>query len=300
VGWNWEHVENGLEWVSVRVSWEKKVAEVSLKRQPANALDHQLWSELKKTLEWLDSQFPAVRVAIIRSGLPERGPGRNLFSAGNDLTELDSSRTTKDRFVAFWRTLSMFLASLYRSKLYTIASIHGFCAAGGLAIALACDSRIASPDASMGLNEAQLGIPAPTYWAKLLERVVGYTTASRMLTTGEMIRPPRALEAGLVDCVSSDVGKDVLDELALKLADDHVSARGAASADGFALNKAQLRDEFAREWEQYSINQEPELSWQLLDSSHIRQALHAAMAALSASKKQRQTQTHATKQHSKL
>lgn len=128
------------------------------------------------------------------------------FVYRNDITELYSKSTSKDRFAQFWRAQTSCLASeltvivftdlsegrarrvagcsccagpftclfrrclqakLYNSPLATVAAVRGHCPAGGCILALTCDARIVTDDTKMGLNEVALGIAVPLFWAKV-------------------------------------------------------------------------------------------------------------------------------------
>lgn len=57
------------------------------------------------------------------------------------------------RYREFWLAQSSFLEALFRSRLATAAAIRGACPAGGTCVALCCDARFGTPNASLGLNE---------------------------------------------------------------------------------------------------------------------------------------------------
>jgi len=67
----------------------------------------------------------------------------------------------------------------------TVAAINGYCLGAAFEMALACDVRVATPDARFGLPEVKLGIPS-VIDAALLLNYVGLSKAKEMLLTGEM------------------------------------------------------------------------------------------------------------------
>ena len=81
-----------------------------------------------------------------------------------------------------------------------IAAIKGPCLGGALELILACDIRIATEGAIMGLPEVQVGIPS-VIEASLLPPTVGLGRARRLLLTGETVNAAEALAMGLVDIV---------------------------------------------------------------------------------------------------
>ena len=96
-----------------------------------------------------------------------------------------------------------------------IAAIKGPCLGGALELILACDIRIATEGAIMGLPEVQVGIPS-VIEASLLPPTVGLGRARRLLLTGETVNAAEALAMGLVDIV---VPEDSLMNKAHEIAD---------------------------------------------------------------------------------
>jgi enoyl-CoA hydratase/carnithine racemase len=82
-----------------------------------------------------------------------------------------------------------------------IAAINGFCLAGGLEQALACDFRIAAEHARFGLTEVRWAIMPGAGGTQRLPRVVGLTRAMEMILTAEPIDAHEALRIGLVNRV---------------------------------------------------------------------------------------------------
>jgi len=80
----------------------------------------------------------------------------------------------------------------------TIAAIDGFCMAGGLELALACDIRVATPQSRFGLPEVKLGILPGGGGTQRLARVAGMGVAMRMILTGDTFDATFALNNGLV------------------------------------------------------------------------------------------------------
>jgi len=97
----------------------------------------------------------------------------------------------------------------------TIAAIDGFCVAGGLELALACDIRIATHASSFGLPEARLGILPGGGGTQRLAKVTGLGVAMRMILTGDTFDAAFALNHGLV---TELVSSEALEEAALAIA----------------------------------------------------------------------------------
>jgi enoyl-CoA hydratase/carnithine racemase len=80
-----------------------------------------------------------------------------------------------------------------------VAAIRGYCLGGGLDLALACHSRVASYDASFAHPGATLGLVTGWGGTQRLSRLVGRTAALQMFLTAERIPATQALTMGLVD-----------------------------------------------------------------------------------------------------
>jgi enoyl-CoA hydratase/carnithine racemase len=82
-----------------------------------------------------------------------------------------------------------------------IAAINGYCLAGGLELALACDIRIAADNASFALTEVTRGIIPGNGGTQILPRVVPVGVALHLMFTGERIDAQEAYRIGLVNRV---------------------------------------------------------------------------------------------------
>jgi enoyl-CoA hydratase/carnithine racemase len=96
-----------------------------------------------------------------------------------------------------------------------IAAIDGFCVAGGLELALACDIRIATFDSQFALPETRLGILPGGGGTQRLAKVAGLGVAMRMILTGDTFDANFALNHGIV---TELVSKEALESGALMIA----------------------------------------------------------------------------------
>ncbi|KAK6060233.1 enoyl-CoA hydratase/isomerase family protein [Cooperia oncophora] len=86
-----------------------------------------------------------------------------------------------------------------------IAAIDGYALGGGLEMALACDIRVASSSAKIGLTETRLAIIPGAGGTQRLTRAVGPSMAKELIFTGRMISGEEACRIGLVNhCTKSD------------------------------------------------------------------------------------------------
>lgn len=128
------------------------------------------------------------------------GSGDKAFSAGADLKEM-SERQHKGSVNPYWGgTLAVLLRQMELWK-PVIAAINGYCLAGGLEIALACDIRIASENATFALTEVTRGIIPGNGGTQVLPRVMPLGRAFQMLFTGERIDAQEAYRFGLINSI---------------------------------------------------------------------------------------------------
>ena len=125
-----------------------------------------------------------------------------FFSAGADLNEISRLEGTEG-FALAQLGQSLTLA-LDRFPAPVIACVRGYCLGGGLDLALACDRRIASPNAVFGHRGTTLGLMTGWGGTQRLPRLIGKVRALEIFLTAAKVPADRALAMGLVDAVSDD------------------------------------------------------------------------------------------------
>ena len=119
-----------------------------------------------------------------------------VFSAGADLEEARAGLATSPE----WERLSGRIAAL---PCLTIAALNGTLAGGAFGMALACDLRIAVPDARFFYPVMRLGfLPQPSDPPRLAA-LVGPARARMILMAGQKIGAPEALAWGLIDRIAA-------------------------------------------------------------------------------------------------
>lgn len=160
-----------------------------------NAFTQAMWALLPRLLE--DAlALPGVRLLILESTTPR------LFCAGADIGELLARKDDSDWRAANQDAINATQYQLARFPLPTIAFIDGDCVGGGCGLALACDIRVATPRARLGITPAKLGLVYPLHDVKLLVDLVGPGQARRMLYSGDLLSADEALRIGLVEAVA--------------------------------------------------------------------------------------------------
>jgi enoyl-CoA hydratase len=143
---------------------------------------------------------PALRAVILT------GAGR-AFSAGGDLGMIGSrSREGTQQPGAARRGIRDTMRSFYKLFLSvrdlpcpTIAALNGAAIGAGLCVALACDVRIASTEAKLGLNFTRLGLHPGMGATWTLPRLVGPAVAAELLFSSRIFRGDEAARIGLVN-----------------------------------------------------------------------------------------------------
>ena len=80
-----------------------------------------------------------------------------------------------------------------------IAAIEGYAVAGGLELALWCDLRVASRDATLGVFNRRFGVPLIDLGTIRLPRMIGQGRAMDLILTGRPVKAMEALQIGLVE-----------------------------------------------------------------------------------------------------
>ncbi|MFC7687130.1 enoyl-CoA hydratase/isomerase family protein [Ureibacillus sp. GCM10028918] len=165
--------------------------------QLKNALTANMWTQLAKIAsQTLDN--PKNKVLILR------GSGEN-FTAGSDIKEFNSIslEEAEEAFVHMEKTIS----TIERLPLPVIGVINGPAMGAGLELALACDIRIGSDKARMGIPVGKLGITINNKFAKRLVDLVGPSATKDFVFTGRMYKAEEAFKAGMLNYLVSQ--KDI-------------------------------------------------------------------------------------------
>ena len=132
------------------------------------------------------------------------GAGDRAFAAGTDIAQFRDFKDGEDG-IAYERKMDATLDIIERCPVPTIAAVAGFCTGGGLAIAGACDFRLAAANAQFGVPIARtLGNCLSMSNYARLAALVGPQRVKEMLLLATLVDAPQALQAGLVMEVAPD------------------------------------------------------------------------------------------------
>jgi enoyl-CoA hydratase/carnithine racemase len=204
------------------------VATITLNRPAVlNALDTDLAVALAECAERCAADG-SVNVVVVR------GSGR-AFCSGMDRTALAAGTIGE----AFYRAWIRALNTLEDMPKVSVAVLHGYSIGGGLQLALACDLRISTDDAVLGLGATRHGI-IPDGAVLRLARVVGLGRAKELALLNDDVAPADARAMGLVNWVCPPA------DLERTLASIIEKARGAAPT-ATAHTKRLLHESFHRD-----------------------------------------------------
>ena len=128
------------------------------------------------------------------------GAGSRAFSAGGDLRNTDGGGMGGGA-LSVWNSQPLNIVSGLEIWKPIIAAINGYAVGAGCMLALACDIRIASENASFSIPEIKLGFPSGMGAPQRLPRLIPFGAALEMLLTGDRIDAQQALQWGLVNRV---------------------------------------------------------------------------------------------------
>ena len=172
-----------------------RVAYMTINRpETHNAMNAEAWAGLLAA--WKDFRDDSGLWAAVITGA-----GKKAFCAGNDLKELSEwlsqppdkrvgqpvPESSPMRGMPVWKPV--------------IAAINGICTGTGLELAMACDIRIASDTARLGLAEVRQGVIPGNSGTQKIIRLMPFGRALEMLFTGDFMDAQEALRCGLVNRV---------------------------------------------------------------------------------------------------
>ena len=191
---------------------ENGIAELKFDMQgeSINKLNTQTVEELGRALDVLEAQ-PGLKGVLMTSA-------KAVFIVGADITEFVPLFSQEPE--AAGRHLGSNVKNLNRIEDFpvpVVVAINGFALGGGLEVCLACDCRVVSQTARVGLPETNLGLIPGWGGTVRLPRLAGYETAVDWIVSGAPQKPETALAAGVVDKVVApeqlrDAAMQVLEE----------------------------------------------------------------------------------------
>ena len=185
------------------------VAWVTFNRpQARNAMTWEMYDALRDVCERVDDD-PAIKALVLR------GAGDRAFVAGTDISQFQVFETERDG-IEYEARVERDVARLETVKKPTIALIRGYAVGAGASLALACDLRLATPSAQLGIPIARtLGncLSLPTY-ARIVA-AIGEARTKELLFTARLASADEGAQLGLWRVVE----EERLDEAGAALAE---------------------------------------------------------------------------------
>lgn len=184
----------------VKFNVEQRIAYVTLNRADKhNGLDKQMIVDLVQVAKRINKDR-SIRCVILQ------GAGAS-FCAGLDFSYVAKNPSMIAKFFIKlpWRKDNMFqrVAHVWRDlSVPVIAVVHGNCFGAGMQIILACDYRIAMPDANLSILEMKWGLIPDMSGMATLSRLTRVDIAQELTMTGRFFSGVEAAEYGLVSKVS--------------------------------------------------------------------------------------------------
>jgi len=174
----------------VQISAADGVALIRINRpDKLNAFDAEQIQAFEDAVRWFLTTDD-VRVGVITGS-------ERAFSVGGDITTFDAIDVEAGQ--PYTRRGYDILRPLETSEKPVIAAVDGYCLAGGLEMALACDFIIAGEKARFGFGEVDLGLIPAWGGTVRLTRAVSPRVARQIILTSERIDARRAQSLGLVN-----------------------------------------------------------------------------------------------------
>lgn len=208
-----------------------------------NALNSSILEQLEAAIGLLEGK-PEIRVLILT------GAGDKAFVAGADISELKELSQQQGKRAS--RRGQRLFSQIEESRLLVIAAINGFALGGGLELAMACDFRVLSEKAIVGLPEVSLGIIPGYGGTQRLTRIVGADRALELIATGRKIDAAAALSMGIAHRVVApeelmpqckSLAMEILANAPLAVSAAKRAVRGAIDAcgeEGYYLEAAEF------------------------------------------------------------
>jgi enoyl-CoA hydratase/carnithine racemase len=178
------HVEAPIGWLSVD------------RPSTRGAFTQQMWSQLPIKLEQL-AGHEDVRVVVVR------GTEGN-FIAGADISEFAQLRSDPELAKVYDQGSLATLKALETLSVPSIAMIDGAAVGGGCLVAFACDLRIITAQARMGIPAGRLGLAYPYPALERLVATIGEAAAADLTLSGRLLDGREAFERGLVQYCCQD------------------------------------------------------------------------------------------------
>lgn len=248
----------------ILVKEENGIATITLNRpEKLNAFYGHMRRDFAEALERVGSD-DEIHVVVIT------GAGR-AFCAGGDIGYMQelAKRRDVDEFERLLGSARRVLTTIRLMAKPVVASVNGPAAGAGFNVALACDIRIASSDATFAQSFAKVGLHPDWGGTYYLPRIVPANIACEMIFLGDSIDAQKAYELGIVNrVVAPEALEDETRKLAGRLAEAPPIAVAAAKRSIYASDQQDL---------EAMLQLEVEAQLECFESEDFKEGLRAFM-----------------------
>lgn len=222
------------------VTVEEGVAHIEMNRpEKANSMSPDFWADLPRIAAALDTD-PGVR-AVVLSGRGKHFTGGMDLEAFKGIMALAQSEPGRGAYALrdMVATYQASLSSLENLRVPVIAAIHGVCLGGGIDLITACDIRLASADASFGIEEIHVGMAADVGTLQRMPKIMAPGVVRELAYTGRRFDAVEAKGWGVVNAIHAD--RDAVIAAGLAMARD-IAAKSPLAIAGIKQSITYARD----------------------------------------------------------
>ncbi len=172
--------------------------------QVRNAFNLQMWEEVPRAVDKV-AREPGIRIIFLK------GEGGN-FGAGADIKELLEYAQDPSLAQAYAHKVNFCFSTMVQVEVPLIALVEGYTLGGGAMVATACDLRVVSKTATVGIPLPRLGLAVEPLGIKRLVETVGLSWASKFLLTADPIPLEELHLSGWASCLvdQKDLKKEAM------------------------------------------------------------------------------------------
>ncbi len=185
----------------VRIETQTSIAFVIIDNPPVNACSWETRCGLLAAIKQCEHD-PAIAAIVVM------GASR-MFMAGADISEFDGPIRDPQ--------MPAVIAAIEDCAKPVVAAMSGAALGAGFEVALACDARIATEDAVLGLPEVLLGVIPGAGGTQRLPRLIGISRAINLIGRGSRVVARAALRDGMIDAIASEDLREQAAQLARSL-----------------------------------------------------------------------------------
>lgn len=204
------------------LEFRERVAILTLSNpKKKNAINFQMMDEMHNALDQIEAN-KEIRSLLIWGG-------GDVFCVGMDITRGRTGEVVSPTDNVVARKLHTLYNRIEKLPMPVIAAVEGYALGGGFELALACDIRLFSENAKVGLPELNIGTIPCGGGTQRLPRIVGAGKAKELIFTCDRIDAAEAYNLGVANKVvpSSDLFNEAV-SLAERLAKKAPLAIGMA------------------------------------------------------------------------